>query len=228
MALTGIPQYRLPKDLLSSETSKVIENLGGRVLFEREFGKDFSIDDLFSDGYKAVFLGVGCAKGTKLGFPEDEEKIVGYTDGIEFLRQVEKSVSKGRPLHYEGDTVIVGCGNVAMDCCRTAVRISSGKVSVVYRRTEQLSPADPVELHEAHQEGVSFHWLTAQKQLVIEDGKVTGLLCCKLKVEGDPNSRKSKLTEIEGSEFVIPCSKVIAAIGQKLEKNYLSTQISLN
>lgn len=218
MALTGIPQYRLPKDLLSSETSKVIENLGGRVLFEREFGKDFSIDDLFNDGYKAVFLGVGCAKGTKLGFPEDEEKIVGYTDGIDFLRQVEKSVSKGRPLHYDGDTVIVGCGNVAMDCCRTAVRISSGKVSVVYRRTEQLSPADPVELHEAHQEGVSFHWLTAQKQLVVENGKVTGLLCCKLKVEGDPNSRKSKLTEIEGSEFVIPCSKVIAAIGQKLEK----------
>ncbi len=218
MALTGIPQYRLPKELLVSETSKVIENLGGRVLFEREFGKDFTLEDLFNDGYKAVFLGVGCSRGTKLGFPEDNENIDGYTDGISFLRKVEKSVSEGKPLHYDGDTVIVGCGNVAMDCCRTAVRISNGKVSVVYRRTEKLSPADPVELKEAHNEGVNFNWLTAQKRLVIEDGKVTGLVCCKLKVEGDPNSRKSKLTEIEGSEFVIPCSKVIAAIGQKLEK----------
>lgn len=219
MALTGIPQYRLPKDLLSSETSKVIENLGGRVLFERELGKDFTLDDLFNDGYKAVFVGVGCSKGTKLGFPEDEENVQGYSDGIDFLRQVEKSVFEGKPIHYDGDTVIVGCGNVAMDCCRTAVRISSGKVSVVYRRTEKLSPADPVELHEAHKEGVSFNWLTAQKRLVIENGKVTGLVCCRLQVEGDPNSRKSKLTEIENSEFVIPCSKVIAAIGQRLEND---------
>lgn len=222
MALTGIPQYRLPKDLLSGETSKVIENLGGRVLFEREFGKDFTLDDLFHDGYKAVFIGVGCASGTKLCFPEDEKDVVGYTDGIDFLRQVEKSVSEEKPLHYDGDTVIVGCGNVAMDCCRTAVRISEGKVSIVYRRTENLSPADPVELHEAHNEGVSFNWLTAQKRLIVEDGKVVGLECCKLRVEGDPNSRKAKLVEIEGSEFVIPCSKVIAAIGQKLEKDLFS------
>ncbi len=218
MTLTGIPEYRLPKVLVRHESSRVIENLGGRFLYSRRLGIDFSVDDLFDQGYKAVFLGIGCENGSMLGFEEDANPPEGYMNGIDFLRGVEKKITAGDKYELKGDTVVVGCGNVAMDCCRSATRLSKDKVSIVYRRTENLCPADPVELHDAHEEGVEFNWLTAQKRLVVEENKVVGLECVKLRVVGDPNSRRSKLEEIPDSRFVIPCSNVIGAIGQQLNK----------
>lgn len=106
-----------------------------------------------------------------------------------------------------------------MDCSRSAVRLTKGKVHVVYRRTEKQAPADPAEIRAAKEEGIEFHFLTAQKGLVIEDGKVVGLKCVKLSM-GEPDaSGRAKLTEIPNTEFIIPCSNVISAIGQRIDQS---------
>lgn len=123
-----------------------------------------------------MFIGVGCAKGMKLGFPEDNEPIEGYSNGLDFLLQVERGVVEGEAPSFSGDFVVVGGGNVAMDCSRSAVRVTDGKVHVL-RRTEAQAPADPLEIKAAKEEGIEFHFLTAQKELVIENGKVVGLRC---------------------------------------------------
>lgn len=218
MALTGIPQYRLPKGLLQTEIG-VINSLGGKFHFNKKLGRDFTLNDLFDEGFNAVFLGVGCSKGMKLGFPEDDQKIQGYNNGLNFLLQVGREVEENREPTIEGDFVIVGGGNVAMDCCRTAARLTKGKVHVIYRRTEKEAPADPAEIRGAKEEGVDFHFLTAQKELLVEDGKVVGLKCCKLRMEVPPEGGRGKLFEIPGTEFVIPCSHVISAIGQRIDQS---------
>lgn len=217
MALTGIPEYRLPKDILLSE-AKVIENLGGVFHYGRQFGRDFNVDDLFNDGFNAVFLGIGCSKGMKLGFPEDNEEIEGYMNGLSLLLNVERGVIEGNPPKMSGDFVVVGGGNVAMDCARSAVRMTEGTVHVIYRRTGKQMPADPAEIHAAKEEGIEFHFLTGQKALVVKDGKVAGLQCIRLReTEGTADGRKS-LEEIPGTEFVIPCSNVVSAIGQRIDQ----------
>ncbi len=218
MALVGIPQYRLPKGILLDEAD-TIAKLGGKFHYGRALGKDFNIEDLFDEGFNAIFIGVGCAKGMKLGFPEDDQEIQGYSNGLNFLLKVEKGVVEGDWPSFSGDFVIVGGGNVAMDCSRSAVRLTKGKVHVVYRRTEKQAPADPAEIRAAKEEGIEFHFLTAQKGLVIEDGKVVGLKCVKLSM-GEPDaSGRAKLTEIPNTEFIIPCSNVISAIGQRIDQS---------
>ena len=155
----------------------------------------------------------------KLGFPEDNEQIEGYYNGLDFLLQVERGVVEGEAPSFSGDFVVVGGGNVAMDCSRSAVRMTDGKVHVIYRRTEAQAPADPLEIKAAKEEGIEFHFLTAQKELVLENGKVTGLRCIKLR-EGAPEANgRRKLIEIPGTEFVIPCSNVISAIGQRIDQS---------
>ena len=134
MALRGIPPYRLPKGLLQKETDAIGE-LGGVWHFGKKLGRDFTVSSLFDEGYGAVFLGIGCAEGAYLGLPDEDTTLEGYRNGIDFLLEVEKGVAENDLPKIEGDVVVVGCGNVAMDCCRTAKRICTGKVHVVYRRT---------------------------------------------------------------------------------------------
>ena len=159
MALRGIPPYRLPKGLLQKETDAIGE-LGGEWHFGQRLGRDFTVSSLFDDGYGAVFLGIGCAEGAYLGLPAEDRSLAGYQNGIDFLLEIEKSVADGLPPQIHGDVVVVGCGNVAMDCCRTAKRIATGKVHIVYRRTEAQASADREEIEAARDEGVEFHFLT--------------------------------------------------------------------
>lgn len=134
MALRGIPPYRLPKGVLQSETDAV-KKLGGVFHYGERLGRDITVNGLFDAGYAAVFLGIGCAQGAYLGLADEDRTLEGYRNGIDFLLQCEKGVAKNAPPVFDGDVVIVGCGNVAMDCCRTARRTATGKVHVVYRRT---------------------------------------------------------------------------------------------
>ena len=130
MAATGIPSYRLPKDVLKSETD-VVELLGGHFLYGKALGRDFSIDDLFEQGYKAVFLSIGCAKGTLLGAKDEDPTLKGYYSGIDFLLKVHDHVEGGAPLKLDGDIAVVGGGNVAMDCVRSALRLGARKVHLI-------------------------------------------------------------------------------------------------
>lgn len=220
MALRGIPPYRLPKGLLQKETDAITE-LGGVWHWKKCLGVDFSVTDLFNQGYGAVFLGIGCAVGAYLGLPGEDTSVKGYRNGIDFLLEVEKTVDEGKEISLEGDVVVVGCGNVAMDCCRTAKRISDGKVHVVYRRTIEAATADAEEIEAAMDEGVEFHFLTNPTDIIVENGVVTGVRLTKMELtEKDARGRRG-VKAVEGSEFILPCSTVIAAIGQKLDRDVL-------
>ncbi|MDL2059393.1 FAD-dependent oxidoreductase [Mesosutterella sp. AGMB02718] len=221
MALRGIPPYRLPKGVLQKETDAIGE-LGGVWHFGQRLGRDFTVSSLFDDGYGAVFLGIGCAEGAYLGLPGEDTSMKGYRNGIDFLLDIETKVADGILPRIDGDVVVVGCGNVAMDCCRTARRIATGKVHVVYRRTEQDASADPDEIEAAREEGIEFHFLTNPVSILSEDGHVTGVKLTRMRqTERDARGRRG-VKPIEGSEYDVSCSTLIAAIGQKVERNVLS------
>ena len=218
MALRGIPPYRLPKGLLAKETS-ANEKLGGKWKFGQKLGQDFTVSQLFEEGYGAVFLGIGCAEGAFLGLPDEDRSMPGYQNGIDFLLNIEKGVHAGTPPVIDGDVVVVGCGNVAMDCCRSARRIATGAVHVVYRRTAAEASADPEEIEAAQAEGVQFHFLTNPVRILSENGRVCGVRLTRMELtEKDARGRRG-VRAVEGSEFDVPCGTLIASIGQKVERN---------
>ncbi|MDR3376481.1 MAG: FAD-dependent oxidoreductase [Ancalomicrobiaceae bacterium] len=216
MAAIGIPSYRLPKDVLKSETD-IILALGGRFLYNQALGRDYSIDDLFKRGYKAVFLGLGCQQGTKMGVADEDPTLEGYESGIGFLLKVHDHVAGTKPVKLEGKVVVVGGGNVAMDCVRSAIRMGASSVHLVYRRTEADMPADHEEVEAAHAEGIFFHVLTNPSRILSENGKVTGVELVSME-QTDPDARgRRNVKPIPGSEHELQCSTIIAAIGQQVQ-----------
>lgn len=212
----GIPIYRLPKSTLQEETD-IVTSMGGTFHFNQKLGRDFCVDDLFAKGYKAVFIACGCPQGSYLGMEGEDTSLPGYENGIAFLERVYEGVEAGTPPTLEGDVVVVGGGNVAMDCCRAAARLAKGTVHLIYRRTEQDAPCDPEELAAARQEGVEFHFLCGQDSLVVENGDIVGLRVVDMeRTEPDASGRRG-VRAIAGSEHVIRCQHVIAAIGQKAD-----------
>ena len=210
----GIPSYRLPKPLLDVE-SQTVEAMGAR-LNRAALGKDFSLADLKQRGYKAVFVGVGASVGQLAHLPEDKNPPEGYENGIDFLRRVHDGVASGQLPALHGDVAVVGGGNVAMDCCRSAARLTDGKVHVLYRRTEQDLPADREEIEDAVREGVIFHFLTNPSGLDVADGKLVGVRALNMR-QGEPDaSGRRSVSPIEGSEWTLPCQHLIAAIGQRV------------
>ncbi|MBP3730497.1 MAG: FAD-dependent oxidoreductase, partial [Mailhella sp.] len=219
----GIPFYRLPKNVLQQE-NELIKSMGGMFFFNQKLGRDFHVGDLFARGYKAVFIATGCPKGSYLGMPDEDISQPGYENGIAFLERVHDMLEGGGKPTLQGDIVVVGGGNVAMDCCRTAVRMTDGKVHLVYRRTEADAPADHEEITEAMKEGVEFHFLTGQDRLIISDGKITGLQCLRMEQTDPDASGRRGVRPVAGSEFVIPCSSVLAAIGQTTDPDFLTEE----
>ena len=170
---------------------------------------------------KNVLIATGCPLGGDLGMEGEDTSLPGYENGIDFLEKVHDTLEAGKTPELSGDVVVVGGGNVAMDCCRSAVRMTKGKVHLVYRRTESDAPADREEIVEAGREGVEFHFLSGQDRLVVENGKITGLRCVKMQQTEPDESGRRGVKPIPGSEFVIPCDYVIAAIGQKSDPSML-------
>ncbi|MFU0841315.1 MAG: NADH-4Fe-4S domain-containing protein [Burkholderia sp.] len=221
MARYGIPEYRLPNKLLEDECS-VVGKLGGRFHFGQKFGRDFSINSLFAQGFRAVFIGTGCPEGRYLGLPDEDTSIPEYVKGLDFLMDVARRQNRGEEFSLDGDVVVVGCGNVAMDCCRTARRLMRGKnfrVTVAYRRTRESATADPGEMLAAEEEGIDFQFLVAPERILVDNGRITGLLCSEMK-QGEPDETgRRSVSRVEGSEFVIPCRYVISAIGQVIDRS---------
>lgn len=226
MARLGIPAYRLPNKLLESETD-VITRLGGVYHFNQKLGRDFTLDDLFAQGFKAVFLGVGCGMGQYLGL-DCEKRFVrmpkGYHKGLDFLLDVERRDDLEGLKLLEGGVVVVGCGNVAMDCCRSARRLvgDGSQVTVSYRRTRKSAPADPEEIAAAIEEGIHFDFLSAPVEILVENNEVVGVKLVRM-AEGEPDaSGRRSVAPVPGSEYVVACRHVIAAIGQKLDQSIFS------
>ena len=205
MTRYGIPEYRLPKNLLDKEIAH-FEKMGIEFSFGKTLGKDIQLDELQKQ-FDAVIVAIGCWQAS--GMRCEGEELA--TPGIDFLRNViENDCHAKNP----GKVLVVGGGNTAMDCLRTSIRLGSPDVTCIYRRTEAEMPAEKIEIHEAKEEGVNFQFLTAPVKLEKRDGKL--VLTCQQMVLGEPDAsgRRKPVPQV-GSEFEITADTVIAAIGQK-------------
>ncbi len=209
--LTGIPAYRLPREVIQVEVDAICE-LGVELKTGQALGRDFSLDDLREQGFDAVFLGLGAQRGYHLGIP-GEDQFPQVLDGLSFLRRV----SQGDRRAPAAEVVVVGGGNTAMDAARTALRLGCDKVTIVYRRTRREMPAHHQEIEEALAEGVEMLFLTIPKRVVGEGGRVTGLECLQARLGPPDASGRRRPEPVEGSQFVLPTGAVIAAIGQQPE-----------
>ncbi len=210
----GIPAYRLPRDIVNGEIEQV-QAYGVKVKTNTALGKDFSLQDLFDQGFKAIFLAIGAMKGMKLGIPGEDEN-EGIMDAMDFLRRVNLG-----DLSRNGKKVIViGGGNSAIDAARVPLHLGYEDVNIVYRRTRKEMPASPWEVEEAEHEGVKLHFLAAPTRVVGKNGKVVGLECIRMELgEPDASGRRSPVP-IKGSEFVIDADLVIAAVSQGPDMEY--------
>ncbi len=211
MARFGIPDYRLPPSVIAEEVA-FIESLGGKFNYGIAMGKDKTIAQLKQEGYEAIFIATGAPNAPRMGIEGEDAAPKNYVSGIEYLSEA----ARGTQIVHGKRLVVVGGGNVAMDCVRTALRHGFNDVHIVYRRTEQEMPADKVEIHEAKLEGVTFNFLVAPLRLHHAHGQVTGLECQKMRL-GEPDASGRRRPEpVEGETFVMDADVVIHAIGQKV------------
>lgn len=202
-----IPDYRLPKSILEKEIDEIL-SIGIDV--KKNTNID-SIDSLFSQGFDAVFVGIGTVKGMKMGIPGEDDTRV--HDGLSILT----SITIGRDMNFQGqDFLIVGGGNVAIDVSRSLLRLGAKNVNILYRRTRDEMPANHEEVSEALHEGVKINFLVTPIRIIPSDNKLT-IECIKMRL-GDPDSkgRRSPIP-IENSEFLIEADRLIMAIGQRPE-----------
>ena len=174
----GIPEYRLPKQVVRQEIQK-IEALGVTFMLNCVVGKQLNIDDIFAQGYDAIFIGSGTALPKSLDIPGAELRGIIQATYLLHMANIynEGTVGRDKVPVIEGEHVaVMGCGNVAMDAARTAVRMGAASVTIVYRRTEADMPAIQAEYQAALQEGVKFLWQTSTTEFLgNEEGKVVGL-----------------------------------------------------
>lgn len=209
----GIPQYRLPKELLDLEIS-LIEAMGVDILCNTRINRDVSFEYI-RQNFDAVFAGVGAWKYTRIGCPgEDVEGVIG---GIDFLR--EAALNGNAPIGQR--VAVIGGGNTAMDAARTAVRLGAEEVMVLYRRTRGEMPAEDIEIEEAEEEGVIFKFLLAPEEIIAEDGRAVAIRCQKMKLGEPDSSGRRKPVPIEGAVELIPVDTIIAAIGQQVDASDL-------
>jgi glutamate synthase (NADPH/NADH) small chain len=214
----GIPEFRLPKAIVRDEIRSLTE-MG--VEFKCNFvaGATATIDELMGEwGYDALFICTGAGLPYFMGIPGEE--FIGVCSANEFLTRV--NLMRGfdfpnydTPVAIGRRVAVVGAGNVAMDCCRTALRLGCEKVICLYRRTRSEAPARIEELEHAEEEGVDFRWLAAPVEVLgDEDGIVTGVRVQKMEL-GEPDlSGRPRPVPIEGSEYSIELDSIIVGIGQ--------------
>lgn len=204
----GIPQYRLPKEVLDKEIT-IIEKLGVKMINGVKLGKDFTVASLKAQN-DAVIVAVGAWKSSSMRTPGEE--LDGIYGGIDFLR----AVALKQEINIGDKVVICGGGNTAMDACRTAVRLGAKEVYCVYRRTRNEMPAEDIEITEAEEEGVQFKFLTNPISFNGEDGKVKSVTLQLMEL-GEPDaSGRRRPVAIEGKTEELDVDSVIVAIGQKL------------
>ena len=212
----GIPEFRLPKDLVAKEI-ETVEKLGVDIKTNVIVGRSVTIDELMEDGYEAVFVGSGAGLPRFLNIPG--ENLLGVYSANEFLTRVNlmkayKFPEMPTPIKVGKKVAVVGAGNVAMDAARTAKRLGAEEVYIVYRRSEEELPARKEEVHHAKEEGIIFKLLNNPCEIHGEDGWVTGIEVVKQELgEPDASGRRSP-QPIEGSNYIIDVDTVVIAIGQ--------------
>ncbi|HXK50859.1 MAG TPA: FAD-dependent oxidoreductase, partial [Clostridiales bacterium] len=212
----GIPEYRLPNELLQKEIDSIAE-LGVTISYGKKFGKEINYDYVKSN-YDAMITTVGCQKGAPMRVEDEDAE--GVLSGIDYLRTMELT---GKKFDFKGKTVAtIGGGNTAMDCCRSALRCGASKSYIIYRRTEKEMPANPIEIHESKLEGVEYMFLTAPLKVVKdENGRLKALRCNKMELGAPDESGRRRPVTIEGSEFDIKLDYILGAIRQKTDVDFV-------
>ena len=216
MSAVGIPDYRLPRRILRSEVDQ-IQKLGVTISYNQTVGRDLRLFQLEND-FDAVFVAVGAQDSMSMGIEGEDQSYRGFFTGLSYLREI----NEGRDPYPEGrHVVVIGGGNVAMDCVRSSVRRGKDHVHLVYRRSKDQMPADDSEVHDAEAEQVQFHFLTAPIRLLAENGTVVGVECIRMALGEPDQSGRPRPLPVEGSNHVIACDTFVAAIGQRVDLSWL-------
>ena len=216
--LYGIPQFRLPKEIVAAEVAK-LEAKGVKFVMDAVAGKTFTVDDLMKkEGFEAVFIGTGAEEPYAMNIPgEDLNGVYSANDYLTRVNMAKANLTEEEaPAMNGGTAIIVGGGNVAMDAARCAKRMGADEVRILYRRSREEMPACNAEIEEAEEEGIVFQFLTNPVAVKGDaDGKVSGVEVVSMKLgEPDASGRRRPIA-IEGSNEVIPAAMVILAIGTK-------------
>lgn len=212
----GIPEFRLPRDILDREV-QYVQSLGVKIITDIIVGRTFTVEDLLSDGFDAVFVGTGAGAPKLLGIPG--ENLSGIYSGNEWLTRINLMRAHredyATPIKIPKKACVIGAGNTAMDCSRTALRIGAEQVTIVYRRSRTEMPARAEEIENAEHEGVVFKLLTNPKRFIgDENGAVKAIECLKMELGEPDESGRRRPMPVEGSEFIIEADTVIVALGQ--------------
>jgi len=220
MMRLGIPDYRLPKDILQYEIDTITRK-GVEVRLNTEIGKDISFLDLEKQEFKAILIATGCHSNQCLDIPG--ESLKGVIPGTAFLRVLNlgKKVNLGRKV------AVIGGGNVAIDSARSAIRLGSKEVFILYRRGKEEMPCYPWEMADALEEGIRFEFLVAPLKILGEGNQVKGIECIRTELGEPDQSGRRRPMPIQGSEFVIDVDTIIPAIGQFADLSYISSVNSI-
>ena len=213
MLSVGIPEYRLPRDIIKREIS-ILEKLGIEIQLNTKIGRDIPLDNLIKE-YDATFIAIGAHISRKLKVEGEELK--GVYGATEFLREV----NLGKKVKIGDNVTVIGGGNAAIDAARTVLRLGAKNVTIVYRRSIKEMPANPEEIEDAIEEGIKIEFLTNPKKIIGKDGKVVGMECYRMKLGKPDESGRRRPIPIEGSEFTIETDMVIPAISQEPELDVL-------
>ncbi|MCJ7485928.1 MAG: FAD-dependent oxidoreductase [Candidatus Aminicenantes bacterium] len=215
MLRVTIPDHRLPKDVLQEDLD-YLTSCGLSIRTNMTLGKDFTLDDLFRQGYKAVYLATGAHKPLEMGVPGEEAE--GVLQALEYL----KDHHLGIPVSLGARVVVIGGGNSAVDAARVAFRDKRVKqATILYRRTRKEMPAYPEEVEAGLEEGVKIEYLAAPVRIRIKDEKVVGVECIRMKLGEKDESGRAKPVPIPGSEFQVPADTLILAISERAYTPYL-------
>lgn len=209
----GIPDYRLPKDVLDKEVNAIL-SMGVKINYGSALGKGFDLDSIKKRGFKAILVAVGSQKGQKLNIPG--EALKGVIQGLDLLR----AFNRGQAVNVRGAVAVIGGGNVAVDAARVALRLGASKVTILYRRGIEQMLADGDEVKAAQEEGIKIKCLSSPLEFRGIDGKLREIVCQNM-VLGEPDeSGRLKPIAVQDSTFVFPVDQAICAVGQQTDLDF--------
>lgn len=212
-----IPSYRASDRVLEQDFT-ILRDLGVDVRFNHKVGRDFTLADLRAQGFRYIVIGVGAQQNRKLGVPgEDAEGVI---NALEFLRLAKEK----KPPKLGRRIGVIGGGDVAMDCARTAWRLTGGEVRVLYRRTIAEMPAAPEEIQGVREEGIEIVELVKPIRVLVENGRMVGLELRKMQLGEKDESGRRRPVDIPGSDFQIPLDNLIVAISQEPDLSFLDNE----